>query len=125
MTALARDPERGRQTLTAERLDDGLVVLSFYVAEHRQNVITEAVIRDLADALDRLDAGPEPRGVVLLSARAGSFFAGADMNRLKTLNALPPEEIERLCAAGRGLFQRLSSRPWPTVAVIDGVCLGG
>ncbi len=125
MTALARDPERGRRTLTAERLDDGLVVLSFYVAEHRQNVITEAVIRDLADVLDRLDAGPEPRGVVLLSARAGSFFAGADINRLKTLNALPAEEIERLCATGRGLFQRLSSRPWPTVAVIDGVCLGG
>jgi|694.fasta_scaffold44869_3 3-hydroxyacyl-CoA dehydrogenase/enoyl-CoA hydratase/3-hydroxybutyryl-CoA epimerase/3-hydroxyacyl-CoA dehydrogenase/enoyl-CoA hydratase/3-hydroxybutyryl-CoA epimerase/enoyl-CoA isomerase len=125
MTAPARNPERGRRTLTAERLDDGLVVLSFYVAEHRQNVITEAVIRDLADALDGLDAGPEPRGVVLLSARSGSFFAGADINRLNAVKELPPEEIERLCATGRGLFSRLSERPWPTVAVIDGVCLGG
>lgn len=125
MTALARDLERGRRTLTAERLDDGLVVLSFYVAEHRQNVITEEVVRDLADALDGLDAGPEPRGVILLSARSGSFFAGADINRLKTLKDLSPEQIERLCAAGRGLFNRLADRPWPTVAVIDGVCLGG
>ena len=125
MTALARDLESGRRTLTAERLDDGLVVLSFYVAEHRQNVITEEVIRDLADALDGLDAGPEPRGVVLRSARSGSFFAGADINRLKTLKNLPPEEIERLCATGRGLFARLSDGSWPTVAVIDGVCLGG
>ena len=121
----ARDLRREAKTLTVERLDDGVVVLSFYVGDHRQNVITEDVLRELAAALDAIDAGPEPRGVVVQSARAGSFFAGADIARLQTLKDRSRTEIEQLCAAGRGLFGRLSERPWPSLAVIDGTCLGG
>ena len=121
----ARDLGREARTLTVERLDDGVVVLSFYVGDHRQNVITEDVLRELAAALDAIDAGPEPRGVVVRSARTGSFFAGADIARLQTLKDRSRTEIEQLCAAGRGLFGRLSERPWPSLAVIDGTCLGG
>ena len=117
----------GRQlaTVTTARLDDGIVALSFLVPGHRQNVITEQVIRDLATCLDALDDGPPPRGVVLCSGRHGSFFAGAEIARLELLATRTAAEIERLCAAGRELFGRLSNRGWPTVAVIDGACLGG
>ncbi len=120
-------PATGREfaTVAAERLDDGIVALSFLVPGHRQNVISEQVVRDLAAALDALDGGPPPRGVVLCSGRQGSFFAGADIARLESLAARPPSEIERLCTAGRELFGRLSTCDWPTVAVIDGACLGG
>jgi 3-hydroxyacyl-CoA dehydrogenase/enoyl-CoA hydratase/carnithine racemase len=120
-------PATGREcaTITAERLDDGIVVLSFLVPGRRQNVITERVVRDLAAALDALDAGPPPRGVVLCSGLQGSFFAGADIARLEALATKTAAEIERLCTAGRELFGRLSTCAWPTVAVIDGVCLGG
>jgi 3-hydroxyacyl-CoA dehydrogenase/1,4-dihydroxy-2-naphthoyl-CoA synthase len=115
-------------TLTVERLSDGIVVLSFAVPEHRQNVLTPGVLADLAAAWDDLEAavGAErPRGVVIRSARPGSFFAGADLARLEGLAALPATEIERLCDSGRELFARLSRAAWPSVAVIDGVCLGG
>ena len=63
--------------------------------------------------------------MVIASAREGSFFAGADMSRVAAVKSLAACDIERLCAAGRSLFGRLSSRPWPSVAVINGVCLGG
>ena len=66
-----------------------------------------------------------PRGLVLRSARPGSFFAGADVARLDEVRRLPEAEIARLCDAGRALFARLSRLPWPSVAIIDGVCLGG
>ena len=125
MPPLARDLERDPRTLTIERFDDGVVALSFYVRDHRQNVITEDVLRELAAALDAIDAGPEPRGVVVLSSRAGSFFAGADIARLQTLKDRSRTEIEQLCTVGRKLFGRLSARPWPSLAVIDGTCLGG
>ncbi len=121
MPASPRDPA----TITLERLADGIVVLSFLVPDHRVNVITEQVVRDLAASLDALDRGPPPRGVVLQSARPGSFFAGADLARIERLADRPTAEIERACAAGRTLFGRLSAAPWPSVAVIDGICLGG
>jgi 3-hydroxyacyl-CoA dehydrogenase/enoyl-CoA hydratase/carnithine racemase len=114
-------------TLAVERHADGLVVLSFAVPDHRQNVLTAEALADLAAAWDDLEAGPggPPRGVVIRSTRPGSFFAGADVERLEGLATRPPAEIERLCDAGRELFARLSAAAWPSVAVIDGVCLGG
>ena len=120
-------PAAGREstTVTVDHHADGIALVSFLVPGHRQNVITEQVVRDLAAALDGLDHGPAPRGVVLCSGLEGSFFAGADIARLETLPTKTPAEIERLCTAGRDLFGRLSAAPWPSVAVIDGVCLGG
>ena len=121
MTAIGRE----RRTLAVEQLDSGLIVLRFFVADHGQNVLSAEVLAELAATLDAIEAGPEPKGIIIASARDGSFFAGADMHRVAALKMTAAEEIERLCAAGRLLFGRLSSRPWPSVAVIDGVCLGG
>jgi len=111
-------------TLAIERPADGIAILSFAVSDHRHNVLTPQVFADLATALDELSRGPRPRGLILRSAREGSFFAGADLDRLDALASLPAAEVERLCAAGASVFARLST-DWPTVAVIDGTCLGG
>jgi 3-hydroxyacyl-CoA dehydrogenase/enoyl-CoA hydratase/carnithine racemase len=120
-------PAAGRDlpTVTVDRLTDGIALVSFLVPGHRQNVITERVVRDLAAALDSLEDGDPPRGVVVCSGLAGSFFAGADIARVAALPTKTAAEIEHLCAAGRALFGRLAANPWPSVAVIDGVCLGG
>ena len=125
MPAQPPEPARNYRSLTVERRDDGVAVLSFFVTDHAQNVLTAEAVTDLSQALDSLDAGPPPATVVIRSIREGSFFAGADLARLDRLHDTNPEEIERLCAAGRKLFSRLSSGPWPSVAIIDGVCLGG
>jgi len=124
MPASSRDDA----TLSVERHTDGLVVLSFAVPEHRHNILTERVLADLATALDDLERpvrGWSPRGVVVRSAREGSFFAGADIARLDRLWDRTPAEIERACDAGRALFGRLSAAPWPSVAIVAGTCLGG
>ena len=113
------------RTIAVERFEDGVVSLSFHVPGRGQNVLTQEFLAELKDVLGGLAGGPPPTGVVLRSDREGSFFAGADISRLERLRREPPAEIERLCAAGRGLFAGLSSQPWPTVAVIDGICLGG
>jgi enoyl-CoA hydratase/carnithine racemase len=113
-------------TVAIEQLDDGLAALSFAVPDHRQNVITPAVVADLAAALDELEARPlrrRPRGLVIRSAREGTFFAGADVTRLDHVRSLPEAEIAAVCDRGRAVFARLSTLPWPSVAVIDGVCL--
>jgi len=123
----AAQPESARHppAITVKRLDDGVVVLSFQVPGHAQNVLTAEFLNDLSQALDRLASGPPPVSVVLQSSRPGSFFAGADISRLDRLHDTSPAEIERLCGTGRELFARLSSQPWPSVAIIDGICLGG
>jgi len=120
-------PEAARpyRTVTVEPRSDGVVVMSFFVPDHGQNVLTSQAVSELAAALDSLETGPAPTAVVVRSTREGSFFAGADMARLERLHEATPAEIEGLCAAGRHIFSRLSSQPWPSVAIIDGLCLGG
>ena len=125
MPAPAPNPAGPFRTLTLQRRDDRVVVISFFVPDHAQNVLTAEALTELSRALASVDAGPPPAAVVLQSTREGSFFAGADIARLERLHGMPPEEIERLCAAGRAVFSRLSSQPWPSVAIIDGICLGG
>ena len=123
----AAQPESARLSpaITVERRDDGVAVLSFQVPGHAQNVLTAEFLNDLSQSLDRLASGQPPVAVVLQSSRPGSFFAGADIARLDRLHETSPAEIERLCGSGRELFARLSSQPWPSVAIIDGICLGG
>jgi len=120
-------PEAARpyRTVTVEPRSDGVVVVSFFVPDHAQNVLTAQAVSELAAVLDSLETGPAPAAVVLRSTREGSFFAGADVARLERLHDATSAEIEGLCAAGRGIFSRLSSQPWPSVAIIDGLCLGG
>jgi 3-hydroxyacyl-CoA dehydrogenase/enoyl-CoA hydratase/3-hydroxybutyryl-CoA epimerase/3-hydroxyacyl-CoA dehydrogenase/enoyl-CoA hydratase/3-hydroxybutyryl-CoA epimerase/enoyl-CoA isomerase len=111
-------------SLTVEPLPAGITVVSLAVPGHAQNVMTEDFLRDLGRLLDAFDREP-PRGLVLQSARSGSFCAGADIERLERLGDLPESEVAALCNRGRRLLDRLSGAGWPSVAVIDGVCLGG
>ena len=121
----ASRPAATYRTLTVERQGGGAAVLSFFVPDHAQNVLTVEVLTELSEALDSLELGPPPLVLVIQSTREGSFFAGADITRLDRLHSMTPAEIEGLCAAGRTLFARLSSQPWPSVAIINGTCLGG
>jgi 3-hydroxyacyl-CoA dehydrogenase/enoyl-CoA hydratase/3-hydroxybutyryl-CoA epimerase len=58
-------------------------------------------------------------GVIIETAKPGIFIAGAD---LKGIN---PESAERIIALGQDVFERVAGLPMPTVAAIDGACLGG
>jgi len=117
------------KTLTRSRSDDAIEWIVFRVAGHRLNVLTPQVVADLAAALDEIDrevaAGSPLAGVVLTAEADCGFFAGADLDRLAMLLAEDAADITAAAAAGRAVFARLSSRPWPSLALIDGICLGG
>jgi 3-hydroxyacyl-CoA dehydrogenase/enoyl-CoA hydratase/carnithine racemase len=113
------------ETVSLDRQPDGVAVVTFLVPDHAQNVLTPQALADLAAVLDAIDAGPPPAAVLVRSGREGSFFAGADIARLDRLNATEAAAIEAICRDGKALFARLSSRPWPSIALIDGTCLGG
>lgn len=86
-----------------------------------------------AQALDRLDealaaAAAEAdrgalRGLVVWSAKPGSFVAGADVAALAGVeDAATARDASR---RGQELFARLATLPVPVVSAIRGVCLGG
>jgi 3-hydroxyacyl-CoA dehydrogenase/enoyl-CoA hydratase/3-hydroxybutyryl-CoA epimerase len=86
------------------------------------NVLSAAVLRDLATQLDDI-AAKRPAGVVIRSAKPGGFIAGADIKEFLKIQS--PEQGFELVRAGQAVLQRLEDLPCPSVAALHGYVLGG
>src|SRR5258708_13733160 len=86
------------------------------------NVLVGAVVRDLGAQLADITA-KRPVGVVIRSAKAGGFIAGADIKEF--LKIRTPEEGYELVRAGQTVLQTLADLPCPSVAALHGFALGG
>jgi 3-hydroxyacyl-CoA dehydrogenase / enoyl-CoA hydratase / 3-hydroxybutyryl-CoA epimerase len=102
--------------------EDGLAVLTFDLPGEKVNKFSRAVLTELSEIVDRL-AGDSAIGVLLLaSGKPDIFIAGADVKEFVTAR---PEEAEASVREVQSLFERFARLPYPTVAAINGVCLGG
>ncbi len=72
--------------------------------------------------LETLATG-DVRGLVWISDKPGYFIVGADIEELQAMRE--PQEVKRVIHRGHALLDRLTRLPFPVVAAIDGVCLGG
>ena len=86
------------------------------------NVLSADVLTELGEVLDSL-LHDIPKGLVLRSAKPGSFCVGADINEFRHLSSA--EEIASQLGAAHAVVQKLVDLPCPTVAVIHGQALGG
>ena len=93
------------------------------------NVLTEQV----STVLDGIvaQAGDDARNgtlraLLVESARTGSFIAGADVTAIAAVAESGDRELAvEAVRAGQALFSRIAELPVPTVAAIQGICLGG
>jgi len=89
----------------------------------RRNALDHEILDALAEALPRLDDGIETRCVVITGAPP-VFSAGYD------IAAIPEESFERDAEAlvahpFHDAIEAIANHPWPTVAAINGHCVGG
>lgn len=86
------------------------------------NRLSPQVLTELAQAIEALAASP-PKGLVLLSGKPTGFIAGADINAFANLR--DTQRIDALIDQGCRVFDDLQALPFPTVALVQGHCLGG
>jgi 3-hydroxyacyl-CoA dehydrogenase / enoyl-CoA hydratase / 3-hydroxybutyryl-CoA epimerase len=86
------------------------------------NVLSRAVLVELADCLDAFKSAP-PLGVVIHSGKSSGFIAGADVKEFEQLEG-EAQAVEMVQAAHR-ILARLETLPCPTVCIINGFALGG
>ncbi len=101
---------------------DGVLVLSFDREGESVNTFGQDVLIELGDLLDRIVLEP-PKAMVLRSAKAKGFIAGADIREFQEFDRKGTigDSIRR----GQTVFQRIADLPFPTVAAIHGFCMGG
>ncbi len=91
-------------------------------AESKTNILCRAVIEELDELLEELEYD-KPAGVVITSAKSSGFIAGADIGEFTTLK--DQDDGFALVRRAQGVFDRLEALHCPTVALIQGFCLGG
>jgi 3-hydroxyacyl-CoA dehydrogenase / enoyl-CoA hydratase / 3-hydroxybutyryl-CoA epimerase len=90
------------------------------------NVFSEPVMRRLGEAVDHARAAAREGRIgvlVMWSGKSGSFIAGADIDAIATIE--DPAEAEAKIRMGQAVFNDVASLAVPTLAAIDGPCLGG
>lgn len=85
------------------------------------NALSRTAMEQLAARLDEV-ATAAPRGLVITSGKSG-FIAGADVREFGQVAS--PEEAVPFIRAAHAILARLEALPFPTVAAINGFCLGG
>lgn len=112
---------------TALRLDDlrdGVVRVTFDMPGSKVNTLNSGVLVELERVLGELEARAGLQGVVFQSGKTGNFIAGADLRELA--GAQPGSDQARgLVKRGLDVVARFERLPCPTVALIDGACMGG
>ncbi|CAM3681122.1 3-hydroxyacyl-CoA dehydrogenase NAD-binding domain-containing protein [Castellaniella denitrificans] len=100
----------------------GIAWLTIDCAGSAVNRLSGDVLAELNRVLDHFQAAP-PAALVIRSGKAAGFVAGADIDEFSQLNdaATARAFIER----GWTAFNRLAAVSWPTLALIQGHCMGG
>ena len=101
---------------------DDIIWLGLDVAGKSVNVLTVAVLHELADISQQLADTP-PAGLVLHSLKSRGFIFGADINEFEAFTS--EDEIKAHIGVTLNAIQRIEDLPCPTVALVDGVALGG
>jgi 3-hydroxyacyl-CoA dehydrogenase/enoyl-CoA hydratase/3-hydroxybutyryl-CoA epimerase len=102
---------------------DRLATLTFDTLDKKVNVFTRGALQELETVIEELAARKDIGCLILLSGKEGNFIAGADVEEIARVT--DPIEAEAGSRVGHRLFSAWESLPFPTVAAIRGVCLGG
>lgn len=114
------------ETPNAFRLEvepDGLAVLTFDLPGERVNKYSAHVLLELEGVLDGLAKRNDVKALLLVSGKPDIFIAGADVREIAGVS--DPATIANGVRRGHEILGKLANLPFPTVAAIEGPCVGG
>ncbi len=100
----------------------GIAWLTFDKPGASTNVLSRDTLVELEQQVAALEKSP-PLGLVIRSAKASGFIAGADVKEFIALKSV--EQGVEMVRSAQQIFARIEALPCPTVAVIHGFALGG
>ncbi|KAJ6415683.1 ENOYL-COA HYDRATASE-RELATED [Salix viminalis] len=87
-----------------------------------KNSIGKEMLRGLRNAFETIESDESAQVVLICSSVPKVFCAGADLKERKTMT---PSEVQNFVNSLRSTFSFIEALRVPTVAVIEGVALGG
>ncbi|MGE4574739.1 MULTISPECIES: 3-hydroxyacyl-CoA dehydrogenase NAD-binding domain-containing protein [Parachlamydia] len=109
---------------TFSLLPGGIGQLVFNLPHEKVNVLSPPVLEELENLIEQLDPSSGVKLLLITSGKEHQFVAGVDLKKLEPVFQ-DPSQGEKILALGHRVYKKLSELPFPTIAAIDGACLGG
>lgn len=87
------------------------------------NNLDEKVLTELNSIIEEISKDKLLRGLVITSNKINGFIVGADIQAISQLKT--QEKILAFIQLGQKVFAKVAALNIPTVALINGICLGG
>ncbi len=100
---------------------DQLLWLYFDKQNASVNTMDREVMEELSDVIDSINT--EHKGLIIASGKKTGFIAGADISQFTKFSDI--DEAIYLLKSGQRIYDKIENLKIPTVAMIDGFCLGG
>lgn len=112
------------EAITAQAIDNGIVELNFDLKGESINKFNATTLHELRDAVEKIAADSSVKGLIFTSNK-DCFIVGADITEFTNMFSKPDEELEAMILEVNKGFSAIEDLPFPTVAVINGLALGG
>ena len=90
----------------------------------KRNAVSLEMWDAVEAALDAFEVDPEVRILILSGAGGKAFVSGADISKFESERA-SEEGVARYNATTKRVYDKLEAFPKPTIAQINGFCIGG
>ncbi len=113
----------GKDVNVFYRIEEDLGIIEFDRPDSKVNLVDSPTMQTLGGILAEIEKNTFLKAVILVSKKENIFIAGADIKEIESIT--DPKEGERKSREGQLILNRLEDLKIPTVAVVDGVALGG
>lgn len=109
--------------VSLERRPDGVVVVVLDVPGKPVNTLSLELMKEIETSVMPLVNDRDVRALVIVSGKADSFIAGADLGMLESQSS--EESAAKISSDGNHLLSRIAQSEKPIVAAVHGAALGG
>ncbi|CDZ78239.1 Fatty acid oxidation complex subunit alpha [Legionella massiliensis] len=103
--------------------DEQIIWLGLDRQDVAVNAMNDEVLDELNSVLQEIAQISDACGLIIYSAKSKGFIAGADVHAFSKFK--DPAEAVNFLRKGQTVFSRLEALSIPTVAMINGFCMGG
>ncbi|PXX99729.1 fatty acid oxidation complex subunit alpha FadB [Halomonas sp. LBP4] len=112
------------KAISVARSGDDIATLTFDLKDESINKLSSAVVAELEEVVEALQAESGLAGLVIGSAK-DVFIVGADITEFHGMFEQGEDQIEAMLERVHGIFNAIEDLPFPTVTAINGLALGG
>jgi 3-hydroxyacyl-CoA dehydrogenase / enoyl-CoA hydratase / 3-hydroxybutyryl-CoA epimerase len=104
-------------------INQNIATLTFDLVNEKINKLSFEILKEFKETLDLVENDSSIKALVIDSAKKNIFIAGADIKEIEKLK--DEKEVYEALMEVHEIFNKLENLTIPTIAYINGACMGG